>query len=130
MSHLSETQLAELGETLEAQRVQLRLDIREELLHSDQEQYAELAGEAHDSGDESVADLLSDINTAVIGQSIRALREVEAAQERIREGIYGSCEDCGTEIPYERLKAYPSARRCLTDQERYERLHGEDKASL
>lgn len=130
MSHLSDEQLAELKQTLEVQRRQLRQDIREELLRSDDEQYGELAGQVHDSGDESVADLLSDINTAVIGQSIKALREVEAAQERMREGYYGRCEDCEVEIPYERLKAYPSARRCVTDQERYEKLHGEGTASI
>ncbi|MCW8840794.1 MAG: TraR/DksA C4-type zinc finger protein [Gammaproteobacteria bacterium] len=130
MSHLSDEQLAELKQTLEVQRMQLRQDIRDELLRSDDEQYGELAGQVHDTGDESVADLLSDINSAVIGQSIKALREVEAAQERIREGYYGRCEDCEVDIPYERLRAYPSARRCLADQERYEKLHGEETSSI
>lgn len=130
MSHLSDEQLAELKQTLEVQRRQLRQDIREELLRSDDEQYGELAGQVHDTGDESVADLLSDINSAVIGQSIKALREVEAAQERIREGYYGRCEECEEAIPFERLKAYPSARRCLADQERYEKLHGEETSSI
>lgn len=130
MSHLSDEQLADLKQTLEEQRLQLRRDIREELVRSDSEQYGELAGQVHDAAEESVADLLSDINSAVIGQSIKALREVEAAQERMREGYYGRCEDCEVEIPYERLKAYPTARRCVTDQERYEKLHDEGKASI
>ncbi|MFO7593262.1 MAG: TraR/DksA C4-type zinc finger protein [Pseudomonadota bacterium] len=130
MSHLSDEQLAELKQTLEEQRLQFRRDIREELLRSDNEQYGELAGQVHDAAEESVADLLSDINSAVISMSIKALREVEAAQERMREGYYGRCEDCEVEIPYERLKAYPTARRCVTDQERYERLHDEGKASI
>jgi RNA polymerase-binding transcription factor DksA len=130
MSHLSEEQLAELKQTLEVQRSQLRQDIRDELLRTDEEQYGELAGQVHDTGDESVADLLADINTAVISQSIKALREVEAAQERMREGYYGRCEDCEVEIPFERLKAYPAARRCIVDQERYEKLHDEGKASI
>jgi len=130
MSHLTEEQLAELKETLEVQRRQLRQDIRDELLRTDEEQYGELAGQVHDTGDESVADLLADINTAVIGQSIKSLREVEAAQERMREGYYGRCEDCEIEIPFERLKAYPAARRCIQDQERYEKMHDEGTASI
>lgn len=130
MSHLSDEQLTELKKTLEEQRLQLRRDIREELVRSDSEQYGELAGQVHDVAEESVADLLSDINSAVISQSIKALREVEAAQERMREGYYGRCEDCEVEIPYERLMAYPTARRCVTDQERYEKLHDEGKASI
>ncbi len=130
MSHLSKKQLSELQQTLEGQRLQLRQDIRDELLRSEQEQYGDVAGETHDTGDESVADLLSDINTAAIGQSIRALRDVEAAQQRMHDGEYGVCEDCGIEIPFERLRANPTARRCLKDQERYEKLHAQDKASL
>ncbi len=130
MSHLSDEQLSEFKQRLEAERQQLRKDIRDELLRTDEEQYSELAGQVHDSGDESVADLLSDLNTAVLGQSIKALREVEAAQERMKEGWYGRCEECQEEIPYERLDAYPTARRCMLHQELYEKSHFESKSSL
>jgi DnaK suppressor protein len=130
MSHLNKKQLAELSQTLEVQRRQLRQDIREVLLRSNQEQYGELVGETHDSGDESVADLLSEVNNAALSQSIRALREVEAAQQRLQENHYGQCEDCDIEIPFERLKANPAARRCLEDQRRYEKLHDQDTATL
>lgn len=130
MSHLSDEQLTELKQRLEAERQRLRKDIRDELLRTDEEQYGELAGQVHDSGDESVADLLSDLNTAVLGQSIKALREVEAAQERMKEGWYGRCEECQEEIPFERLEAYPAARRCMLHQEQYEKNHFESKSSL
>lgn len=130
MSHLSDEQLSLLKKKLEAERQRLRQDIRDELLRTDEEQYGDLAGQVHDSAEESVADLLSDLNTAVLGQSIKALREVEAAQERMKEGWYGRCEECQEEIPFERLEAYPSARRCMTHQEQYEKRHFEGKSSL
>lgn len=130
MSHLSDKQLSQLKQRLEAERQQLRNDIRDELLRTDAEQYGELAGQVHDSAEESVADLLSDLNTAMLGHSIKALREVEAAQERMKEGWYGRCEECQEEIPYERLDAYPAARRCLLHQEQYEKNHFESKSSL
>lgn len=130
MSHLTDEQLSMLKQRLEAERQQLRKDIRDELLRTDEEQYSELAGQVHDSAEESVADLLSDLNTAVLGQSIKALREVEAAQERMKEGWYGQCEECQEEIPYERLDAYPAARRCMLHQEQYEKSHFESKSSL
>lgn len=130
MSHLSDEQLSEMHQLVDSEYARLRQDIRDELLRSDNEQYGTLAGQVHDSGDESVADLLSDINTAVIGNSIKALREIEAAQERIREGTYGCCEECGEDIPYERLKAYPAARLCIADQERYEKAHPEAHPEL
>jgi RNA polymerase-binding transcription factor DksA len=130
MSHLNDEQLTQLKQQLAAARLQLRKDIRDELLRTDAEQYGDLAGQVHDAGDDSVADLLTDINTAVLGQSIKALREVEAAEERIKEGWYGRCEECQEPIPFERLEAYPMARRCMTHQEQYEKTHFEGKSSL
>lgn len=130
MSHLSDEQLSELRQKVEAERVRLRQDIRDELTKSDNEQYASLAGQVHDAGEESVADLLRDINAAVISHSIKELREIEAAQERLREGTYGVCEECGEDIPFARLQAYPGARLCIADQERYEKAHPESHPEL
>ena len=47
-------------------------------------------------------------------------RSVEIAQERLAEGTYGTCVDCGNEIPEARLEAIPEAIRCIDDQNRYE----------
>jgi DnaK suppressor protein len=131
MSHLSSEQRSQLHKQVDDERARLRQDIRNELTRSDNEQYATLAGQVHDSGEESVADLLSDINTAIISHSIKELREIEAAQERLREGTYGTCEECGEAIPFARLQAYPAARLCIADQERYEAGHiGEQHSEL
>ena len=123
MSHLNDEQLAQLRQQIEQERTRLRQDIRDELTRTDDEQHATLAGQVHDAGEESVADMLTEINTAVLSNSIKALREVEAAQERLREGRYGCCEECGEDIPFARLQAYPEAKLCLADQERYEAAH-------
>jgi DnaK suppressor protein len=47
-------------------------------------------------------------------------RTVKLAQERLAEGKYGICVDCGEQIPEERLEAIPEAIRCIKDQNRYE----------
>ncbi len=130
MSHLSSEQLSQLHKQVDDERARLRQDIREELTRSDDEQYATLAGQVHDAGEESVADMLVDINTAVLSNSIKALRDIEAAQERLREGTYGRCEECGEDIPFERLHANPSAKLCLADQERYEAAHPQEHPEL
>ena len=78
-----------------------------------------------------MADLLADVNTAVVGRLIVELREVEAALLRMSEGGYGLCEDCGVAIPLARLQAYPAATRCVADQERHEKLYaGENKPTI
>jgi DnaK suppressor protein len=51
------------------------------------------------------------------------LRAIEEARERIGEGTYGDCVDCGQPIPFERLKAQPIASRCIACQNRYELKH-------
>ncbi len=126
MNHLTDQELNTMKARLGEERTRLRGLIREELLRNDAEQYGDLAGLVHDTGDESVADLLADVNISVVGRLIQELREVEAALERLNMGIYGICEDCSAAIPFERLQAYPTARRCVTDQERHERLFAEE----
>ena len=46
--------------------------------------------------------------------------QVAIAQQRLEDGTYGTCIDCGEEIPEARLEANPEAIRCIKDQERYE----------
>ncbi len=44
------------------------------------------------------------------------LAAIDAALERIAQGQYGECQDCGVTIPEARLHAYPMALRCLNCQ--------------
>jgi RNA polymerase-binding transcription factor DksA len=56
----------------------------------------------------------------MIGRHVDELRDIEAARERMADGTYGRCVDCGEDIDVERLRAYPTARRCVRDQRRVE----------
>ena len=49
------------------------------------------------------------------------LADVDNALERIATGGFGVCIDCGTGVPLARLKAYPTAKRCVQCQTAYER---------
>ena len=42
------------------------------------------------------------------------LREVNQALERLGKSTYGTCANCGKEIPAERLEANPAAEFCIT----------------
>ena len=48
------------------------------------------------------------------------LREVEGALERLRDGTYGTCMECGMPVSRKRLEALPWARFCVTCQERHQ----------
>jgi len=49
---------------------------------------------------------------------------IQDALQRIKEGSYGSCIDCGTEIPKGRLKAIPYAKLCIHCKEIREKNEG------
>jgi len=120
---LTAKQLRELKSMLEERGRVLREEIRQELLDSDEEHYIDVAGQVHDLEEESVADLLVDLGLSIIDMHINELRDVEAALRRIHVGAYGVCIDCDDEVDLDRLRAFPTARRCLMCQENYERNH-------
>jgi len=47
-------------------------------------------------------------------------RAVVLACDRVREGTYGMCADCGRAIPRRRLQVLPTATLCVQCQERRE----------
>ena len=48
------------------------------------------------------------------------LQMVETALQRIREGAFGECSSCGSEINPKRLEAVPWTRYCIACQEKVE----------
>jgi DnaK suppressor protein len=95
-------------------------DIRRELRKTDQERYSDLADRLSDPGEQSVADLLVDVDLAEITRDIEEFREIEAALLRIAHGTYGTCIDCNEPIAAERLSSVPAASRCFTCQQAFE----------
>lgn len=51
-------------------------------------------------------------------QEERELADVDAALARLDDGTYGRCVDCGRSIPVARLRARPTAVRCVACAER------------
>jgi RNA polymerase-binding transcription factor DksA len=73
-----------------------------------------------DQGTETYEQELDETRVAILQQE-RSL--VQQALQRLADGKYGICVDCGKEIPPERLKAMPEAIRCVEDQRRFEATH-------
>lgn len=87
------TQLATFRDQLEEQR-RFRLDQLDELRTIDPRNTSEV--------------------TEVLAAGARsALHDVLAALYRIDAGTYGSCTDCGTQLPVERLEVLPQVGQCL-----------------
>ena len=106
---------------INSRRDALEAEIRTEVARNRDRTYGEVAGSAPDPGDESLADLIVDLDNAEVARDVGELRELEAALARIGDGAYGDCIDCGREIGLERLKALPTARRCIDCQSVHEK---------
>ncbi len=99
----------------------LRAQIHTALLRNDTETYSQLVGQVHDIDEESLADLLVDVNLAEITREVEEVRDIDAALRRILTGTYGVCVGCGEVIDEKRLDAYPTAKRCLDCQRTHDR---------
>ncbi|WON75309.1 TraR/DksA family transcriptional regulator [Nitrosospira sp. Is2] len=126
MADLTDDQLAQIKAVLQRRYLELREEIRSELERSGNEHYADLAGSVADPGDESVADMLVDVNAALVDRQVREIREVEETLKRLAEPGFGDCIDCGGEIGFERLLAYPTARRCVRCQSLHEKTYSHE----
>jgi RNA polymerase-binding protein DksA len=121
MAELTDDELAQLKAALQQRYLELREEIRDELERSGNQHYADLAGSVSDLGDGSVADMLVDVDAALVDRQVREMRDVEATLKRLAELDFGDCTDCGGEIGFERLMAYPTARRCAPCQSLHEK---------
>ncbi|HEX8962437.1 MAG TPA: TraR/DksA family transcriptional regulator [Rhodocyclaceae bacterium] len=129
---LTREQLGRLQRELDDDYRRLLDEVRGELSATDDQQYAELVNrDPTDAGDASVADLLASLNLTTIDRHIAELRDIDAARGRMKDGSYGTCADCHRDIGFERLLAYPTAKRCLPCQQLHERTYaGESTPTL
>jgi RNA polymerase-binding protein DksA len=118
---LTEQQTRELHHRISERRSSLVAELREDARKARAERFGEVAGEVPDSGDESVAALIADLDQADWSRDLDELRGLDAAHERIESGGYGICVDCGRDIGFERLRASPAAIRCIDCQTRHEK---------
>lgn len=92
----------------------------------------QLVETALDDGDWSVIDLSEDINLIRLETHRGILLRIDEALDKIKDGTYGICEDCGEKIRAERLKVMPFAiycRDCQEKREELERVEREEDAT-
>ncbi len=54
-----------------------------------------------------------DVAASLLVNVSNTVDQIQAALDRMDEGGYGYCEDCGSRIPEERLEALPYATQCV-----------------
>ena len=126
MRSLTEQQIATLKTSLDHRTLELTAEIRAELAASDDEQHRTLANTAPDTTGEALARAFIDVEIALIDRHVNELRDIEAARQRMHNGVYGTCADCEEAVPYARLMAYPIAKRCIACQQKHDKLYAHE----
>jgi RNA polymerase-binding transcription factor DksA len=105
----------------------LRADLEQVVRESDAtialleaEQQEEDSDVVEDDAQEAADFTDSDREDAMIEAAQLRRSEALEALARMEAGTYGTCVDCGKEIPEARLQFRPEASRCVEDQERFE----------
>jgi DnaK suppressor protein len=110
------------------QHIKLKLlKQREALLNEAESALNELPGQTifPDLGDQATAETDRNFMLRLRGREQRLLKKIDEAIDRIDSGIFGICDDCGSEIDVKRLEARPVTTMCIeckTLQEEEERL--------
>ena len=112
--------LTHLKARLVEERRQLQNQIDTELSQRDNASSADIVAAVKDRGDESVADLYSDLELAGAERHVQRLSDVEDALYRIKNNEYGVCLECAQRIDARRLDADPAAGCCIRCQTRRE----------
>jgi DnaK suppressor protein len=127
MAALTQSELDQLVEKLKTDYQALLREVRDELENTgDQHRIDLLNSEPGDAGDESMANALSDFNVARVDRQVQGIRDIEAAFRRVKDGEYGVCTDCGDDIGFNRLQAYPTAKRCIICQQKREQEYAQE----
>lgn len=127
MAALTPSQIDELVTQLKREYQTLLSEVREELKNSgNQHRIDMLNREPGDSGDESLATTLVNLNLTTLDRHVQEIRDIESTFKRIENDEYGVCIDCGDMIAFNRLQAYPTAKRCIVCQEKREKQYARE----
>lgn len=87
-----------------------------------------LLQEVRDTGpgdllDAAVDTAQDEVNSQLVEAESRELALIDEALERMKDGSYGTCEDCEKPIPMARLQALPYATACIQCRRKSEQGH-------
>lgn len=110
---MQESELKYFKEILESRKEQIIKNIRGVNAELDQLSAMEL----NDEGDHASVDNSSMVESAIVQQQEKELKEINVTLAKIQSGDYGICEMCEDPIGFQRLKVKPHAIYCIDCRE-------------
>lgn len=98
---------------------------REDILASTPIIHEDLAtspDDRYDEVDQAALDIEQTMRLRLRNRQTLLLKTIEYALNRIKDGTFGECHDCGEDIEIKRLEARPTTHLCVNCKEEQERL--------
>lgn len=123
MPALDQKQIEHLAATMDERWARELREIRSLFAtqQGEERQLVTLGEGIDEASDEALLVRLAAVDDPLIRQNLQDVRDIAGARQRIAAGTYGECIDCAADIPYERLLAYPVAKRCIDCQRKHEK---------
>jgi DnaK suppressor protein len=102
-----------LRQMFESYRGRLLAEIATKLRETRDEPRDEYSGDMLDRGERFHEE---DLQYTLLGMKTETIQRIDEALDRLAEGEYGLCAECGDEISEQRLAAMPFAVRCCECQ--------------
>jgi DnaK suppressor protein len=103
---------------IEADLLKRKLELEQKLTEMSKEQFSD--GQVQDPGDQALTATMEALRMSLQDAEVEEYRGISRALDRIKEGGYGLCVDCGNSISEKRLNSFPGTMRCLACQENFE----------
>ena len=103
---------------IEEDLLKRKFELEQKLTEMSKEQFSDV--QVQDPGDQASTAIMESLRMSLQDAEVSEYRGIAKALERIKEGIYGICSDCGNHISEKRLQSFPGTMRCLACQEKFE----------
>jgi len=118
---MSRNRYAELKHMLDERRREIQAEVKGKMRGVREEgTWGGKLNEVLDAVESSEADIQEDLEFALIQMKSETLNKINDALNRLDQGDYGYCFECGEEIAEKRLRALPFAVRCKDCEEQRE----------
>jgi DnaK suppressor protein len=122
---LTQRQLTEIRGLLVGRKQVIEEELRKGFSRFLEEGAEETTDVDMEVGDESHVDVGKEMSFQMMSLRTSELKQIKEALQRIESKEYGICDECGSAIRFERLKAMPFAQLCINCQQDSERREKE-----
>lgn len=117
----TKVELREFGKLIDSQLRDLQAEYDVAMIALDDLQHNRLDTAGDDPADAGNKTFEREQEMSIANNRMHLITQLQRARDRVDEGSYGLCENCGKTIPKARLQAYPSATLCVDCKAREER---------